>query len=217
MAARRGGERKTLIRCGGMIASDPRRFSRRNLLWLATTLALPSGCAGSVPLDIKGVSFAAMRPDQVLLLGRIRITVLDIGLTGTAFITTTAGPEERLLPEEGQVAWVVTHRPGKEIWLGEITFSGGRLAAPVRLMPAETPSPIVYFGDIQFTGTAGLEDNRASGHASKLTSTRVDDRSSAMADFIGRNPDLRGRHVYDVISNQLFDTAPVLPAASVLR
>lgn len=196
-----------------MTDSEARPFSRRNLLWLATTLALPAGCARPVPLDIRDVNFEAMLPDHVLLLGRIRVTALDFDRTGTAFITTSAGPEERLLPEDGEVAWVVTHRPGKQIWLGTIHLSGGWVAASMRLVPAVIPASIVYFGDIQLTVSAGLDDNRSSGRASKLAATRVDQHSSAIADLVAKNPGLRGRRVYNALRGDTFDTPPVLPAA----
>lgn len=196
-----------------MTDSEPHPLSRRHLLGLATALALSQGCAFPAPLDIRDVRFDSMPPEHVLLLGRIRITVLDFDRTGTAFITTSAGPEERLLPEDGEVAWVVPHRPGKQIWLGTIHLSGGWLAASACLVPAVVPTPLVYFGDIQFTATAGRDDNRASERASKLTSTRVDQHASAIADFVARNPGLRGRRVYNVLRGDTFDTPPVLPAA----
>jgi hypothetical protein len=194
---------------------EARPLSRRSLLCLATTLALPVGCAWPVPLDIRDVRFGAMLPDQVLLLGRIRITALDFDRTGTAFIRTSAGPEERLLPEDGEVAWLVPHRPGKAIWLGTIHLSGGWVAASAPLAPAVIPEPIVYFGDIQFTVSAGLDDNRSSGRASKLQATRVDQHSSAIAGFAARNPGLRGRRVYNALRGETFEAPPVLPVARI--
>jgi hypothetical protein len=198
-----------------MTDSEARPLSRRSLLCLATTLALPVGCAGTLPLDIRDVRLDAMPPDHVLLLGRIRLTMLDFDRTGTAFIRTTAGPEERLLPEDGAVAWVVPHAAGAEIRLAGINMAGGWLANPLLLAPAVVPAPLVYFGDVEFIGAAGLDDNRASGEASKLTWKVLDLQGPAMAGFVARNPGLRGRRVYNVLRKATFDTPPVLPVARI--
>ena len=103
-------------------------LSRRGFLALGALSTLPPGCA--LPLrDIRQVNLDAIGPDQVLLLGRIRVQVLGEDRTGDAFIRTTASDEDTLLPPEGQVAWLVRRLPGVDVRLAEVTSPAGSTAA----------------------------------------------------------------------------------------
>ena len=185
---------------------QPGLLSRRCLVALGATLALPYGCAVRVT-GIRDVSFDAIGPDQPLLLGRIRFTILDADCTGDAFVRTNASADEVLLPPEGEIAWVVRRPWAMDIRLLEISSSGRALTlgqGPV-LAPSAARTAICYFGTISMKLEHGLDDNRASERTGQLDLDIVDDQGPAMRAFVEQNPRLAGPPYYHVLRRAILE------------
>jgi hypothetical protein len=197
-----------------MIASQPGLLSRRRLLAVGAVLALPCGCA--VPLrSIRDVDLDAIGPAQALLLGRIRLTILDFDRTGDAFIRTNASEDEILLPPEGDVAWVVPRPASADIRLSRFSSSlkTVRLGQGPVLAPHAVRTAINYFGTIDIELEHGPKNNRASERTGQLGIEIVDDQKLTMRAFVEQNPRLAGRIYYHVLRGTILE-APQLPARS---
>lgn len=194
-----------------MMTPDPGRLSRRRLIALGAMLALPCGCAVAIP-TIRDVNLDTMGPDQPLLLGRIRLTLLGFDRTGDAFVRTSASDDDVLLPPEGDVAWVVRRPPGKDIRLHRVSSSLKTLAlgkGPV-LAPSAVRTAINYFGTINIKLEHGPHNNRASARVGQLSLEIVDEKQLAMEAFVKQNPRLAGRIFYHVLRGAILE-APKLP------
>jgi hypothetical protein len=180
-------------------------LSRRNLLALGAALALPAGCV--VPARIRDVSFDAIGPDRVLLLGRIRLIILDFDRTGDAFIRTNIGEDEVLLPPEGEVAWIVPHPHNDDLRLARLESAGMTLRwtrGPV-LAPGAVREAIMYFGTIHMALNRGMLNNRGGEGIGELATDLTDDRAAAMAAFVAQNPQLAGRRYYHVLRGTVLE------------
>jgi len=187
-------------------------LSRRSLLALGATLALPFGCVATLP-GIHQVNLDAIADDQALLLGRIRLSILDLDHTGDAFIRINTDADEVLLPAEGEVAWVV-RRPGRwDVRLAQITSSHKRVILPRGpvLAPYAVRTAINYFGTIRVTLDRRANESRDSGRTGHLEVEVVDQQGTAMAAFVAQNPRLAGRIYYHVLRGEVLQ-APSLRA-----
>jgi hypothetical protein len=145
--------------------------------------------------SIRDVSLDALTDDDVLLLGRIRLTMLTFDRTGDAFVRTTARGDEVLLPPTGEVAWIVRRPPRGDVRLFSISCSEGGSTfglGPI-LAPHALRTPINYFGTIKIAAVQGLGDNRASERPSKTKIEVTDEHMRDMASFVAQNPRLAGR------------------------
>jgi hypothetical protein len=177
----------------------PAAIPRRTLLALGATLVLPAGCVTPLP-SLRDVDLDAIGPDQALLLGRVRLSILGFDRSGDAFVTVSARAREELLPPEGEVAWVVRRIAGLDVRLMRVTSSGKTLVlgrGPL-LAPAAVRTAINYFGTVEIAFEHGLNDNRATMRTHRAEVRIVDQAGSAMPAFVAQNPKLEGRMFYHV-------------------
>jgi len=184
----------------------PHLVSRRSVVALGVTLALPWGCAVATR-SIRDVNLDTIGPDQVLLLGRIHLTILGADRTGDAFVQTNAGADDMLLPPEGEVAWLFRRPAGVDLRIHRISSAGSVLTlgkGPV-LAPGAVRTAISYFGTVKVTLDQGLNNNRSNGRTGQLELEIVDDRILSMAAFVAQNPGLAGRSYYHVLRGTVLE------------
>lgn len=186
------------------------RLTRRHLLALGALFALPGGCA--VPLlRLRDVNLDAIGPHQALLLGRVRLTILDFDSTGDAFLRTNVGEDEILLPPEGDVAWVVARPAGEDIRLSRVSTPQRTLylgRGPV-LAPNAVRTVINYFGTIDIGLEHGPNDNRVSERTGRLRLQITDEQVPAMKAFVQQSPKLAGRIYYHVLRGTVLEAPPL--------
>lgn len=190
---------------------EPALPSRRRLLELWALLALPWGCVHPLP-GVQAVNLDALGPDDVLLLGRIRLTILGLDCTGDAFVRINAAADEMLLPSSGEVAWVVRRPPGRDIELTSIESSGKTLylhrERPI-LAPHAVRTAINYFGTVDITLDRAADQSRDSGRVGRLGLQVVDESARDMAAFVAKNHRLAGRMYYHVLRRSVLDAPPL--------
>ncbi|MFO0759590.1 MAG: hypothetical protein U0359_24065 [Byssovorax sp.] len=174
---------------------------------MGALLALPSGCAAPL-VNIAQIDLDAIGPDQVLLLGCVRVTALEMDRTSDTFIRSTAQSGEKLLPPDGEVAWLVHRRRGIPIHLSSL--SSGSLWAMIGVLaaPGALPVPISYFGTVSIEIGSG-PNNRSSGRVGSARRKVVDDHAAAMRSFVDQNPALAQRPYYNVITGAVVE-APIV-------
>lgn len=190
-------------------------IARRDLLLLGAALSLAGGCAPTLP-PLRGANLDDLEPDgDILLLGRIRLMMLDVDRTGDAFIRINAAADEVLLPPDGEVAWVV-HRPRKqEVRLTRLSSMGHKLYFGLADMPVLAPrtlrAAINYFGTVKIVLDRAAGQNRDDaqmGHTGRLGLMRlnvVDEAARDMPAFVAQNPRLAGRVYCHVLRGAILE------------
>lgn len=192
----------------------PMKRPSARLASLFAALACCAGCAG--PLDhFRQLDVGAIRPDQVLLLGKVHIQWLDEAMATSTWLRAGKDDLQYPLPESEQVAWLVPRPRGAlRIWGIETRQGWIRLGVDPVLMTADARGSIVYFGTIYLTATTGQWSTRLRPTFGTLRLRVLDEADETLGDFVELNPSLGGRPYYHLLRATLVDAPPALPPAS---